>query len=306
MTARTAPGATGRVATKRAARIRRISDVDAVRSILETAPAYSAYALAYLDPHLFPLAEFYQATAGDNRAMIMHARGGLGPSTFTIGEPALVGALVQLHPGQRQAFLTCETTHVDEILETHNLWRPQTMLRMQVDRDHFVRPDLHFAANIQCRRLIDADADDLNRLYALEDDGLRYSGRQVSDGVYYGVYSRGRLVSAAGTHIFSSIEGVAVVGNVFTHPDHRGHGFGTASTAAVTEHLLQSCRLIVLNVDPANRPARHIYDTLGYREHGRLMEAMSTRRSSITPIPAVRRAFARWRSGTPGVEVVEL
>jgi RimJ/RimL family protein N-acetyltransferase len=306
MTARTAPGTTGRVAVKRAARIRRLTDPDTIRAILETSPAFSAYALAYLDPRLFPLAEFFQATAGDKRALIMHARGGLGPSTFTIGEPALVATLVQLHPGQRQAFLTCETTHVDQILDTHNLWRPQTMLRMQVSRETFTRADLHLPPNTQCRRLIDADAEALNRLYAMEDDGLRYSGRQVSDGIYYGVYNRSRLVSAAGTHIFSSSEGVAVVGNVFTHPDHRGHGFGTAVTAAVTEHLLQSCPLIVLNVDPANRPARHIYDVLGYTEHGRLMEAMSTRRSSITPIPAVRRAFARWRSGTPGVEVVEL
>ena len=92
MTARTAPGTTGRVAVKRAARIRRLTDSDQVRAILDAAPAYSAYALAYLDPQLFPLAEFYQATAGDKRAVIMHARGGLGPSTFSIGEPALVGA----------------------------------------------------------------------------------------------------------------------------------------------------------------------------------------------------------------------
>lgn len=303
MTARTAPGATGRsVATRRPARIRRLTEPDAVRQILSTSPAYSAYATAYLDPQLFELAEFYQATAGEKRALIMHARGGLGPSTFSIGEPALVAALMQLHPGTRQAFLTCETTHVDLILETHNLWRPQTMFRMQITPETFRRPDL----KIETRRLIDGDADDLNRLYALEDDGLHYSGRQVSDGIYYGAYNRGRLVSAAGTHILSGSEGVAVVGNVFTHPDHRGHGYGMAVTAAVTEHLLHFCSLVVLNVDPANRPARHIYDTLGYTEHGRLMEAMATRRSSITPVPAVRRAFARWRSGTPGVEVVEL
>lgn len=306
MTARTAPGATGRVALKRAVRIRRLTDAEAVRAILQTAPAYTAYALAYLDPLLFPHAEFYQATSNEKRALIMHARGGLGPSTFALGEPALVGALMNLHPGPRQAFLTCETTHVEQILESHNLWRPQTMVRMQVDREHYRRHGLQLPTTAQCRRLIDADADDLNRLYALEDDGLRYSGRQVSDGVYYGVYNRGRLISAAGTHIFSGYEGVAVVGNVFTHPDHRGHGFGTIVTAAVTEHLLQTCSLIVLNVDPVNRPARHIYDLLGYSEHGRLVEAMATRRSAITPVPAIRRAFARWRSGTPGVEVVEL
>jgi ribosomal protein S18 acetylase RimI-like enzyme len=249
-----------------------------------------------------PLAEFYQATAGEKRALVMHARGGLGPSTFAIGDPSLVGSLVQLHPGPRQAFLTCEPSHVDQILDTHNLWHPQTMLRMQVTRETFQRTQ----STVVVRRLIDGDAEELNRLYALEDDGLRYSGRQVSDGIYYGAYNRGRLVSAAGTHIFSSAESVAVVGNVFTHPDHRGRGYGSAVTSAVTEQLLQSCGLIVLNVDPANRTARHIYETLGYSDAGRLVEAMATRRAGISPVPALRRAIARWRSETPGVEIVEI
>jgi predicted GNAT family acetyltransferase len=132
---------------------------------------------------------------------------------------------------------------------------------MQLDPAAFAPP----SAVEVVRRLVEADAADLNRLYAIEEDGLRYSGRQVVEGVYYGAHNRGRLVAAAGTHIFSSREGVGVIGNVFTHPDFRGRGFGSAVTAAVAAHLLKTCDLIVLNVDPANRTARHIYDNLGFR-----------------------------------------
>ncbi len=304
MSARTAHSTTGaQTAARNQVEIRRLLEPASVRAWLEPLASYSAYAIAYLDSRLLPLAEFYEAIAGEKRALVMHARGGLGPSTFALGEPRLVAALMRLHPGPRQAFITCETSHVDLLLETHNLWRPQTMLRMRVDRDAYHRPE----GLPQARRLIDADAAELNRLYALEDDGLRYSGRQVREGIYYGAYSRGRLVAAAGTHIYSRDLGVAVVGNVFAHPDYRGHGFGTAVTAAVVEHLLAANgRLIVLNVDPANRTAHHIYETLGFSDQVRLVEAMITRRASLSPIPLMRRALARWRAEKPGAEVVEV
>jgi RimJ/RimL family protein N-acetyltransferase len=282
--------------------VRRLEDPRPVRRYLEAAGAYSAYALAYLDRWLFPLAEFYEAASGDRRALVMHARGGLGPSTFVLGDIGLVGALLRLHPGPRQAFLTCQTDQVDAVLVTHNLWRPQTMLRMQLDREAFSPP----AVNPTVRRLLDADASELNRLYAIEEDGLRYSGRQVREGVYFGASRRGRLVAAAGTHIYSARQGVAVIGNVFTHPDFRGHGLGTAVTAAVTKHLLATCDMIVLNVDPANRTARHIYETLGYKETDRLVEAMATRRDGVSPLPFVRRIAARWRSTAADTELVEL
>jgi ribosomal protein S18 acetylase RimI-like enzyme len=176
------------------------------------------------------------------------------------------------------------------------------MVRMQLDAAAFTPP-----AGVELvRRLVEADAADLNRLYAIEEDGLRYSGRQVVEGVYYGAHNRGRLVAAAGTHIFSSREGVGVIGNVFTHPDFRGRGLGSAVTAAVAAHLLKTCNLIVLNVDPANRTARHIYDNLGFKDTGRLVEAMATRRNSASPLPFIRRTLGRWRSQTPQTEIVEL
>ena len=302
MTARAASGQTRPASLDRMALVRRLDDRAAVRERLAIAPAYAAYASAYLDLRFFPLANFYEATLGLRWALVMHARGGLGTSTLTLGDAAIVEALMRLHPAPRQTFLTCDPSHVDGLLTGYNLWRPQTMLRMQVGRAGFAPKGN--AAGV--RRLIDADAADLNALYAIEGDGLRYSGRQISRGVYFGAYVRGRLVSAAGTHIHSASERVAVVGNVFTHPDHRGRGLGTAVTSAVTGQLLRACDHVVLNVDPANRTARHIYEELGYTEAGRLVEAMATRRDALSPLPLVRRFLGRWRSGTPGVESIAL
>jgi RimJ/RimL family protein N-acetyltransferase len=300
MTAR-ADAALRALAVRNQVIVRSLDDRTALkRELSQTAP-YAAYALAYLDPRLFSLARFYEAQRQDRRAIVMHARGGLGPSTMLFGDASLLSSLLKLHPGSRQTLLTCEPDHVDTALATHNLFRPQSMLRMQVDRASFTGREV--ASDV--RRLIGADARDLNRLYALEGDGIWYSPNQVASGIYYGALNRGRLVAAAGTHIYSGYEGVAVVGNVFTHPDYRGHGYGTAVTAAVTEQLLRICNLVVLNVDPANRVARHIYEALGYREAGRLVEAMSTLRYPYSPLPLMRRLIARLRSRSAGIEVVD-
>ena len=288
---------------RRTAEVRRLIEPEAVRERLLPFAAYAASALAYLDPSLFRLAEFYEVRAGEKFGLVMHSRGGLGPSTFVLGsEPTLIAALMRLHPGPRQVVLTCETSQVDQLLTTHNLWRPQTMMRMQVETGTFTPPDSPAAT----RRLVDADATELNRLYALEDHGVRYSGHQVSNGVYFGAFTRGRLVAAAGTHIYSAHEGVAVLGNVFTHPDFRGRGYGAAVTTAVTESLLPSCKLVVLNVDPANRPARQIYERLGFSERARLTEATATRRNYGSLSPFLSRAIARWRAAAPGAELVEI
>lgn len=282
--------------------IRRVEDRRRLQDLLQRSPAFNAYALAFLDAALFPLATFFTAEAGPATAVLMHSKGGLGQALHLWGDPRLAGALVRLHPGTRGALLTCQPEHIDEVLGAYNLWRPQTMLRMTVDRDSFMAP----ADRGPVRRLLAADAPELNQLYSLEGEGIMYSGRQVREGIYFGGLHRGRVVAAAGTHIYSRAARVAVVGNVFTHPDFRRRGLSTATTAAVTARLLEDCDLVVLSVDPANRSARHVYETLGYRDSGRIVEAMATRRGRYSPLPAIRRALASRRTGEKGAEVVNL
>src|SRR5207244_1110433 len=77
----------------------------------------------------------------------------------------------------------------------------------------------------------------------------------MGEGVYYGFRVGGRLVSAAGTHVISPSARLAVVGNVLTHASHRGRGFATATTGAVTAELLRFCDQVVLNVRSDNPAA---------------------------------------------------
>jgi RimJ/RimL family protein N-acetyltransferase len=162
--------------------------------------------------------------------------------------------------------------HLDASVATlYDLEAPVAMLRMVVDRLTF-RP---FAGPAE--RLTALDIDDLNRLYQL---GFRagFPASVVEDGIYYGVRVRGRLVSAAGTHAINEREGIAVVGNVLTHTDYRGHDYAKMVTSAVTADLLASVTDVALNVHASNAPAVAAYARLGYRIHCRLTERLIRRR----------------------------
>lgn len=59
--------------------------------------------------------------------------------------------------------------------------------------------------------------------------------------------------------------GVARLGPVYTPPEHRGAGFGSAVTAAATADVLAAGAVPVLYTDLANPTSNRIYRRLGYR-----------------------------------------
>ncbi len=90
------------------------------------------------------------------------------------------------------------------------------------------------------------------------------------------------MVAVAGTHIVAPNIGVAVVGNVFTHPSYRGQGLATRVTARVTAELIErGCSLVALTVDPANTPAVRAYARLGYERGPAVVEARARRRDLL-------------------------
>ncbi|HET7581526.1 MAG TPA: GNAT family N-acetyltransferase, partial [Candidatus Limnocylindria bacterium] len=101
----------------------------------------------------------------------------------------------------------------------------------------------------------------------------------LQDGIYYGVWVRGQLVSAAGTHVINPREGIGVVGNVMTHLDYRGHDFAKMVTSAVTAELLERVDDVALNVHADNFPAIAAYERLGYGQHCTLSERLIRRRA---------------------------
>lgn len=115
----------------------------------------------------------------------------------------------------------------------------------------------------------------LQRLYRGE--GV-FASYQLDSGVYYGVEVGGELVSVAGTHLISPSYQIAAVGNIFTHPSHRGQGYATACTSAVVEELLSRPLAIVLNVARSNDVALTLYKRLGFRVYCPFIEALGVRK----------------------------
>jgi predicted GNAT family acetyltransferase len=60
------------------------------------------------------------------------------------------------------------------------------------------------------------------------------------------------------------IDGSARIGPVYTPPEHRGHGYGSAVTAAATRSILDEGAVPVLFTDLANPTSNKIYQELGY------------------------------------------
>ncbi|MDP9469009.1 MAG: GNAT family N-acetyltransferase [Chloroflexota bacterium] len=261
-------------ATTAQLRARAVTDREAIAAFLRTDHRYAAYALGDLDSTTRGRCTWGVAYDGEGRpmALAMHHEGLVPQPLFLMGDPAGCHAVLESVIKPRDAFFQSTTALEAAVEDLYELERPTALLRMVVDASTFV-PYLGAA-----ERLSPADIDDLNRLYQL---GFRagFASAILEDAVYYGVRIRGRLVSAAGTHVINRREGLAVVGNVMTHPDFRGHDFAKMVTGAVTAELLDQLPDVALNVHADNAPAIAAYARLGYREYCRLSERLGRRRS---------------------------
>src|SRR3990170_7133137 len=258
------------VATSTRTRARAVSDRAEIAAFLRADRLYAAYALGDLDgPNRNRVAwALAYDDAGRATSLVMHHEGLVPQPLFLMGAPDGCRAILEQVLKPRDAYLQGTELHEVAVRELYELDAPVRMLRMVVDRATF-QP---FAGPAE--RLTALDVDDLNRLCQL---GFRagFPPSVVEDGVYYGVRVRGRLVSAAGTHAVNPREGIAVVGNVMTHADFRGHDFAKMVTSAVTSDLLGRLPDVALNVHADNDPAVAAYPRLGYRTHCELMERLA-------------------------------
>lgn len=276
----------------------RATDRGALRDML-TDRAYAAYAIAQLEERRFPLSEWYVATGPEGRrGIVVHSASGLGRALFADGDAAAVDAILSLHPGSRFTFGSVRPEHFKTIQRYFVALRQGSMSRMAVTAGSF-KP-----AEGAAVRLTGADAAAVNRLYSTEGGPTAYTPSHLNDGVYYGVRLDNQLIAIAGTHVVSDAEGVAVAGNVFTHPRYRGQGHSKVATSATTRELLNRCPLVVLTVETVNEPAVQVYRRLGYESVCSLHESPLVRKEPVGVISLARRAIAGWRGRAEGKEVV--
>lgn len=264
-----------------------------LREFLEQDRLFAAYAICDLSEREFGRTRWGIATAGDELVAIALEYSGVTPQPmFVMGEPDGIAAVLRDVVRPRAAYVAAKPESLPAVAEHYRVDPGPEMVRMWVDRASF-QP-----VTARVERLLAVDAHELNRLYQLGFAAWLPSSA-ITEGVYYGIRVNGRLVAAAGTHVIGREAGLAVVGNVLTHADHRGRGYAKAVTSAVTAELLRSCDQVVLNVRADNPPAIAAYRHLGYRDHCHFEERLARRTTPAWPdlVAPFRRLFAGLRPG---------
>lgn len=245
------------------------SDTEA-EAVLSQDRVWNCFALADLLP---PFREYSQiaiarqADATDCAACLVLRHPAL-TVVIPYGVPAGVAAILARLDLPAQALLQAQEAHLP-LLQPYYRFLPgeRTLLRMAVSAATFLPPEP--APGVQPELLSPADLTVLQALYAHFPE-THFRADQLEYGVFYGVRSGGKVVAVGGTHVVASAHGLAVLGNIFTHPDARRRGYARAVTAALVADLLaRGCRDVVLNVVAENTPAISLYTSLGFQAHSR-------------------------------------
>ena len=239
-----------------------LTDKAIILNYLEKDRLYAAYAIGDLEPQLFAQSKWIGAEeAGRLQALVLTFSGLKQPALFLIGDVNGLRVILENTQCPEHAYITCRPEHVAMTHDFYTWNRTIPMWRMALD------PSKFDAVNGNCVRLTSAHSSQLTELYSLG-GGIGFSTTQVQDGVFFGIFVERKLIAVAGTHLISVNYGVAAVGNVFTHPDFRGQGYGTATSNAVVSELLKiGIPDIILNVGQDNSSAIRIYERLGFKNY---------------------------------------
>ena len=230
-----------------------------ILEILYRDPIWSAYALADLAPQHAAFCRWYHSSEG----VVLAYLGFTPPVLFATGQKEDVAALTtQIPPGEYQYTLLGE--HRFSLEPMLSVQSELQMWRMSFEGD---TPEIN--PSLDSRRLSGDDLDSVNSLFADHADRPdAFHPRQLEEGPFYGAFYEKDLVAMAGVHVLSESASMAAIGNVFTHPAHRGQGFGGEVSAQVIRRLRTlGIQTIVLNVAKKNVAAVQMYQGLGFQTH---------------------------------------
>ena len=246
-----------------------VAHPDTLRPWLRRDVVAAVYHLGDLDPRQLPHTRWWVACApgGTIGAVLLLYDAFDVPAVLPLGTPAAIGALLDAAPVRR-------ARGTRSVVQVPAAARPVVAERATIEHDHpLVRMTLHRRDHVAAPRdlsrvvpLTPQDAQALRRLLVHSPDAF-FTPEQLMHGRAYGVWHQGELVAAAGTHVLNPHEGVAVVGNVVTHPAWRNRGLATRCTARLVAALLEQVEQVALNVGRTNAAARRVYARLGFRPH---------------------------------------
>ncbi len=280
-------------------------DLARLRHMLARDPFATAYMLGDLDPIYAPFCAWWIASEGTGGqfghdtpaadapqgpkptskptdvAVLQVYTGLSAPVVLTHGSAAGISAILATFirdlPQRAHAHMPPEHLAVLDQYFTLDRMRPMVRMGLRASRLSVVA-DTRVLGYGAVERLSHRDTGDIIELSQHYPDSF-FEPHQLSSGHYYGVRTdQGALIAVAGVHIVSRVDRLAAIGNIVTHPDHRGRGLSTRTTAHLCRELAaEGIELLALNVERRNTSAMRVYEKLGFVDHCTYVEAFLTR-----------------------------
>jgi ribosomal protein S18 acetylase RimI-like enzyme len=222
------------------------------------------YSIGDLDDFFWPDTVWYGWEKGGKiQAVALIYTGSADPTLLALSEQPdvmleLVRPIFNILPGRFYAHLSPKVAEVV---------RQQCKVKSYGKHYKMGLKNASLLHDVDCSQVIRLMEDDLNDMLGLYEEGYQgnwFDARMLQTKQYFGLRLNNRLISIAGIHVYSEKYKVAALGNIVTHPDYRGKGFGKAVTAGLCQSLSEHIDNIGLNVKADNAAAIALYEKLGF------------------------------------------
>ncbi len=262
-----------------------LHDKQKIEKLLRRNIFLNIYAIGDLDPMFWPYTQWYGVESGDElTSAVCMFNGPNAPTLMALADHSTVSAAADLLRDITYLLPYRFFAHLSPGLE--DVFDGQYL---RESGEHYLRMALtapETALSYACKncsgsseavRMGRSDIPQMLELYARSYPGNWFDPGKLEINRCFGIRDGDRLISVAGTHVYSPEYGVAAAGNITTDPDYRGMGYGTAATAALCSCLLSKGCMIGLNVKAGNKAAIASYMKLGFEQTDEFREFTLTK-----------------------------
>lgn len=245
--------------------MRELTDRASIGRFLERADVENAYQLGYLDDDYREYCSWFGAEDPTLQTVVLVYSGLSRPGIFTAGNPAGVKPLFKHFADRLPRIATGHIArhHLEHTTSLYDSGEMRLMARMGLNRSS-LRAEAIVAGDVEVELLQHRDTAAIMKLYSHWRDNF-FEPYQLESGLYFGVRDEeGGLACIGGVHNVSEEFDIAAIGNLVTHPDHRGKGLARAVTSRLLTSVFERVGKVTLDVESGNTPAMRLYQHFGF------------------------------------------
>jgi ribosomal protein S18 acetylase RimI-like enzyme len=234
-----------------------------IYSFLSKSPEIQLYLIGDLDDFFWPHTEWYVLYENEEILSVALLYSGMNPSTLLLfyeNDPSphtqLISVIKSRLPEKFNVHLSSGL--IDIFGKENIITNYGQNLRMILAR----APE--FVRDKNIRRLTIHDLPAMLDFYSEAYPDNWFDGRMVDTGKYFGYFNRTELTGIAGVHVYSADYRIAALGNIATHPDHRGKQIAFKLTSVLCCDLVKNVDIVGLNVKSDNLAAISSYRKAGF------------------------------------------